>query len=83
MRQARARAIRRSRRGPGTVSVDGVPRDAYVIQHVKAFAAALLTPGGGFATVAGRGVALDALELRLSRDTGSLSFTAPEPWADA
>jgi hypothetical protein len=46
----------------------------------------LVTAGvdaGGFATVAGRGVPLGAIELSLSRDAGAIALQAPEPWADA
>jgi hypothetical protein len=83
MRRSRARAIGRSRRGQAALALGGASVDAYVIEHGKAFGAAFLTPAGGFATVAGRGVALDALGLSLSRDTSTMALEAPEWWADA
>ena len=59
--------------------VDGAVHRARIVP--KVFSVIVETPDG-LATVAGRGITLDELELSLTPDAASLLGAPPDPWDD-
>jgi hypothetical protein len=82
-RRAWAGALRRATHVTGPLTVDGTAIDAEIITHRRAFAAGFATPDGGYAQISGRGIALDAIGLSLTRGVAALGDLSPERWADA
>jgi hypothetical protein len=80
-RRSIAAAIGRAEQSWSTIVIDGSERRAFRIVHPRLFAVTAAIPGG-LATVSGRGVTLDELELTLAPDAGELLGVPPGPWDD-